>query len=57
MPLTVFGITIQLGWLYAGECLRYNHSTRMVMALNVFNLDDYDDDCFGITIQLAWLCR
>jgi hypothetical protein len=44
MPLTVFGITIQLtvdG--YAVGCLWHNHSTWMVMSLTVF----------GITIQLT----
>jgi hypothetical protein len=62
MPLTVFGITIQLGWLcrltvfgitiqlsgYAAECRRHNHQRGcMIMPLTVF----------GITIQLEWLCR
>jgi hypothetical protein len=54
MPLNVFGITIQLGWLcrwmssawsfnldvYAVECLRHKHLT-----------------VFGINIQLGFLCR
>jgi hypothetical protein len=38
--LTVFRITIQLGWL-----CRWMSSTWIVMPLNVFNLDSYAVEC------------
>jgi hypothetical protein len=52
MPLNMFGINIQLIDVYAVECLPYNHSTWMVMLLNVFNLDGY-----AVITQHGWLCR
>jgi hypothetical protein len=52
MPLTVFGLTIQLEWLCRWlSSVQHNHSTWMVMPLTVFssalpfNLDRYAVDC------------